>query len=129
MAKVKLPKPTAAELAILRVLWDNGPSTVREVHDVLSKKREIGYTTVLKIMQIMTDKGIVLRDESNRSHIYEPKLAAEQTQKQLVKDLLDKAFGGSLPKLVMNALAAKRTSSKDLAEIKKILREAEKKKK
>src|SRR6185369_6985704 len=97
-------KPTDAELAILRVIWRRGPSTVRQVHEVLSQDREIGYTTVLKLMQIMTEKGLVERDESERTHVYQSMLTQEETQQQLVGDLLDKAFGGSASQLVMQAL-------------------------
>src|SRR5215471_17792606 len=92
-------KPTDAELAILRVIWRRGPSTVRQVHEVLSQDREIGYTTVLKLMQIMTEKGLVERDESERTHVYQAMLTQEETQQQLVGDLLDKAFGGSASQL------------------------------
>ena len=117
----KTPRPTDAELAILRVLWERGPSTVRQVHDVLSRERPTAYTTALKLLQIMTEKGLVRRDETDRTHIYHPRLSEEQTQRQLVRDLLDRAFGGSASKLVMQALASKRASAEELAEIRRML--------
>ena len=112
-------KPTDAELGILRVLWTRGPSTVRQIAEVLG--RETGYTTVLKLLQIMTEKRLVVRDESARTHIYEPAYTEAQTQRQLVTDLLDRAFDGSAAKLVLQALAATKTSPEELAEIKKLL--------
>lgn len=115
------PKPTDAELAILRVLWERGPSTVRQVHDVLSKERPAAYTTALKLLQIMTDKGLVRRDETDRTHIYSPRLTEEQTQRQLLRDLLDRAFGGSSMKLVMQALNTRRASAEELTEIRKLI--------
>jgi predicted transcriptional regulator len=116
-----LPRPTDAELSILRVLWARGPSTVRQVHDVLSRERPTAYTTALKLLQIMTDKGLVRRDETERTHIYHPRLSEEQTQRQLVRDLLDRAFGGSASKLVMQALAARRATPEELVEIRKLI--------
>ena len=118
-------RPTDAELAILRVLWSRGPSTVRQVHEVLSRDRETGYTTVLKLMQIMTEKGLVERDESERTHVYQARLTQEQTQQQLVDNLLEKAFGGSAAQLVMRALAAKEASADELAQIRQLLDELE----
>jgi predicted transcriptional regulator len=112
-------KPTNAEVAILRVLWSRGPSTVREVAQ--SMGREAAYTTVLKIMQNMTEKELVRRDESSRTHVYEAVSTKEQTQRQLVADLLDRVFDGSAAKLIMQALAATKTSPKELAEIRKLL--------
>jgi predicted transcriptional regulator len=112
-------KPTDAELGILRVLWTRGPSTVRQIAEVLG--REAGYTTVLKLLQIMTEKRLVVRDESARTHIYEPAYTEDQTQRQLVTDLLNRAFDGSAAKLVLQALASTKTSPKELAEIKKLL--------
>jgi BlaI family transcriptional regulator, penicillinase repressor len=117
----KTPRPTDAELAILRVLWQLGPSTVRQVHDVLMRERPTAYTTALKLMQIMTEKGLVRRDEADRTHIYHPRLTEEQTQRQLLRDLMDRAFGGSSSKLVLQALASKRASSDELAEIRRML--------
>jgi BlaI family transcriptional regulator, penicillinase repressor len=116
-----LPRPTDAELAILRILWERGPSTVRQVHDVLSRERPAAYTTALKLLQIMTEKGLVRRDETDRTHIYHPRLSEEQTQRQLVRDLLDRAFGGSASKLVMQALAARRATPEELGEIRKLI--------
>ena len=121
MSRNPTPRPTDAELAILRVLWARGPSTVRQVHDVLSRERPAAYTTALKLMQIMTEKGLVRRDETDRTHIYQARLTEEQTQRQLVRDLLDRAFGGSASKLVMQALAARRASAEELLEIRKAL--------
>ena len=119
-------KPTDAELRLLQVLWSLGPSTVREVHDAVNDGT--GYTTVLKLMQIMTEKGLVTRDESQRSHVYKAKHKAEQTQRSLVKDLAKRAFGGATNKLVMQALRAKKVSAKELAEIRELLDELEEKK-
>ncbi len=118
---MKPPRPTDAELAILRVLWERGPSTVRQVHDVLSRERPAAYTTALKLLQIMTDKGLVRRDEADRTHVYHPRLSEEQTQRQLIRDLVDRAFGGSASKLVMQALATKRSSDEELGEIRRLL--------
>jgi BlaI family transcriptional regulator, penicillinase repressor len=120
-----LPRPTDAELAILQVLWEIGPATVRQVHDALSQQRDLGYTTVLKIMQIMAEKGLVARDQSQRSHVYHANRPREQTQAQLVGDLLDKAFGGSAARLVMSALAHKPASREELEQIQRLLDEIE----
>ena len=121
-------KPTDGELAILSVLWRLGPATVRQVFDVLNGERggerEMGYTTVLKMLQIMSEKELVTRDETERTHVYESRYSESHTQSHLVKDLADKAFGGSAMKLVMSALASKRASRKELAEIRKLLDEA-----
>lgn len=121
MTKPTTPRPTDAELAILRVLWSRGASTVRQVHDVLLRERPTAYTTALKLLQIMTEKGLVRRDERDRTHIYHARLTEEQTQRQLVRDLLDRAFGGSSSKLVMQALASKRASAEELVEIRKLI--------
>ena len=112
-------KPTDAELAILRVLWARGPSTVREVAREMG--RESAYTTILKLLQIMTEKSLVRRDESPRTHVYEAAWTEGQTQQQLIRDLLERVFDGSAATLVMQALAAKKTSRKELAEIRKLL--------
>ena len=125
MSNPNLTRPTDAELAILRVLWSRGPSTVRQVHEALSRDRETGYTTVLKLMQIMTEKGLVERDESERTHVYQARFTQEATQQRLVSDLLDKAFGGSASQLVMQALAAKPASADELAQIRRLLDELE----
>ena len=116
-------RPTDAELAILRVLWAQGPSTVREVAEETG--RESAYTTVLKLLQIMTDKGLVRRDESARTHVYRAARSERATQRQLVRDLADRAFGGSASRLVMQALAVKKASPDELAEIRKWLTEQE----
>ena len=123
MARHKTSGPTDRELTILRILWDRGPSTVREVNEVMTKDRDTGYTTTLKLMQIMTDKGILIRDESQRQHVYKPTITEEKTQKQLVRDLLERAFSGSAEKLVMRALSAKKVSAKELERIREMLDE------
>jgi len=117
----KPPRPTDAELAILRVLWQQGACTVRQVHEALSRERPSAYTTALKMLQIMTEKGLVRRDVSDRTHIYQAKWSEEQTQRQLVRDLLDRAFGGSSSKLVMQALSARRATAEELSEIRRLL--------
>ena len=125
MARTSLPRPTDAELEILRVLWERGACTVREVQEAIHATKPTGYTTVLKLMQIMTDKGLVRRDERQRAHVYEARLAQEQTQQQLVGDLLERVFNGSASNLVMQALATKKTSASELSEIRKRLDEVE----
>jgi predicted transcriptional regulator len=122
MSEATLPRPTDAELGILRVLWERGPSTVREVHEVLSRDAEgTGYTTVLKLLQIMTEKGLVERDEAQRAHVYRARATQQKTQRQLVTDLLDRAFGGSPAQLAMQALSTKKASAEELAELRKLL--------
>ncbi len=125
MSKKETPRPTDAELEILSVLWQRGPSTVREVHEALSRGRSTGYTTVLKLLQIMAEKGLVRRNEEQRAHVYEARFAQEQTQRQLVGDLLERAFDGSAMKLVMQALATKKASSEELSQIRQLLDEFE----
>jgi BlaI family penicillinase repressor len=125
MKKIKLAKPTDAELGILRVLWRGGPSTVREVWEQISPTQQIGYTTVLKTMQIMFEKGLLKRDERERSHVYRASVSEDQTQRQVLGHLLERLFSGSAPKLVMQALATKRATPAELAEIRKILDEME----
>ena len=115
-------KPTASELEILRVLWGRGPSTVREVHEALSEK---GYTTVLKLLQIMTTKGTVRRNETQRTHVYEACLPAEQTKRQLAGDMLQRVFEGSASQLMMHALAGNRASRDEIEEIRRLLDEYE----
>ena len=112
-------KPTDAELAILRVLWGRGASTVRQVAETMD--RAVGYTTVLKLLQIMTEKGLVVRDESARTHVYEAAYSEDQTQRQLVNDLVERAFDGSAAKLVLQALASKKATPEELDEIRKLL--------
>ncbi len=121
----KPPKPTEAELAILRVLWQRGPSTVRQVHEDLNAVRNTGYTTVLKLMQIMHEKGLVTRDEKPYAHVYQARLPREQTQRTLVADLLDRAFEGSMSKLLLQALSSRRAAPEELSEIRKILKDYE----
>src|ERR1700730_13812390 len=121
MPKVEVPKPTDAELAILRVLWEQGPSTVRQVYNVLSRGRSLGYTTALKLLQIMTEKGLTTREEQGQHHLYRARHAKEETQRRLVGDLLERAFGGSTSKLVMQALATKRASPEEVREIRRLL--------
>ncbi len=123
MARHKNSRPTDRELTILQILWDNGPSTVREVNESMNKDEDTGYTTTLKLMQIMTEKGLLHRDDSQFKHIYKPAITEEKTQKQLVGDLLERAFSGSAEKLVMRALSAKKVSDKELAGIRKMLDE------
>lgn len=118
-------RPTDAELAILRVLWERGPSTVRQVFEVLSAEKDLGYTTVLKMLQIMTEKGLVQREITDRVHTFSTTQTQTQTQQTLLDDLLDKAFGGSSKSLVMQALATRKTSREELAEIRKMLDQAE----
>ncbi len=115
------PKPTAAELEILRVLWECGPSPVREVQRTLNKIKPTGYTTVLKFLQIMTDKGLVTRDEKQRPQIYHSRYRREHTQRQLLHDLVQRAFGGSVKALVLQALAGRKSSREELEEIEKLL--------
>ena len=112
-------------MAILRVLWDRGPSSVRDVHNVLLENRETGYSTTLKMMQVMFDKGLLKRDESQRPQLYAPTIPEEQTQKQIVDDLVQRVFGGSARKLVLRAVESERISAKELAEIRKLLKQME----
>ena len=121
----ELPKPTPAELEILRSLWRHGPSTVREVLGRLHPSRPAGYTTVLKLLQIMADKGLVKRNEDARAHVYQATASEAATQKQLLRDLVDRAFGGSTSQLVLHALATRRASRGDLARVRELLDELE----
>jgi BlaI family penicillinase repressor len=114
-------KPTASELEILRVLWTRGPSTVREVHDALSQKKLVGYTSVLKFLQIMTTKGTVRRNETQRAHVYEACLPAEQTKRQIAGDMLQRVFEGSASQLMMHALAGGKTSAEEIKELRRTL--------
>ncbi|HYH87088.1 MAG TPA: BlaI/MecI/CopY family transcriptional regulator [Pyrinomonadaceae bacterium] len=125
MTESNLPRPTDAELEILKVLWRRGPSTVREVFETIGETKQTGYTTVLKFMQIMSEKGLVRRDESERAHRYEAALAEEATQRQLIGDLLQRAFDGSARKLVLQALSAERATADELSEIRRMLDELE----
>jgi predicted transcriptional regulator len=114
-------KPTASELEILRVLWARGPSTVREVHDALKTKKAMGYTSVLKFLQIMTGKGTVRRNESQRAHVYEACLPAEQTKRQLAGDMLQRVFEGSASQMMMHALAGRKASQEEIEELRRLL--------
>ena len=115
------PRPTPAELEILRVLWTHGPSTVRDVLERLEEHRPTGYTTALKLLQIMADKGLVRRDERARGHVYAARMPEQETQRQLVRDLVDRAFGGSASKLVLHALSTRKTPRAELARIRELL--------
>lgn len=119
--KNKLQKPTERELEILQVIWSNGPSTVREINETLSVDGSIGYTTTLKLMQIMFEKGILSRTKSGKTHIYQANISREDTQKQLIDKLLDTAFQGSAMNLVMQALGNSKSSKKELDEIRDYL--------
>ena len=121
-----LPKPTDAELAILRVLWKRGPSTVRQVQDTLEPRRGTGYTTTLKLMQIMHEKGLLKRDDSERSHVYEAALTRNRTERRIVGDLLDQVFDGSAQQLVLHALSVRKSTPVELDEIRKLIDELEK---
>jgi predicted transcriptional regulator len=121
MNTVKTLKPTDSELEILQVLWDRNEATVREVHEALSQTKDCGYTTTLKLMQIMFEKGLVLRDDSNRTHIYHPNISRENTQKQLVDKMVNSLFSGSHTQLVMQALGSHTPSNKELEEIQQLL--------
>ena len=121
MTERTIPRPTDAELSILRVLWERGACTVREVHDALSSTQATGYTTVLKLMQIMTEKGLVVRDESERAHVYQASHSEQRMQRHIVADLVERAFGGSSVKLVMQALSGRKASSAELIEIRELL--------
>lgn len=127
MSRTQPPGPTNAELAILNVLWRNGPATVKQVHDLLGEKT--GYTTTLKLLQIMTEKGLVVRDPSQRAHVYQALQSEKDTQNQLLNGLLHKAFGGSVSQLVMQALSSKRATPTELARIKKLIDQMAKEKK
>jgi predicted transcriptional regulator len=122
----KINKPTAAELEILSVLWERDSATVREVHDVLNASKPTAYTTVLKFLQIMNEKGLVERDKQSKAHVYQAKQPQAETQKNLVADLLEKAFRGSALKLVQHVLETKQTDAAELAEIRQMIAEAEK---
>jgi len=121
--------PTPSELEILQVLWSRGPSTVREVHESLSATKQLGYTSVLKLMQIMTAKGLVTRSESQRAHIYEAGEPAEKTKQQFAEDMLQRVFQGSASELMLHALAARHSSKEELKELRRLLDEYERKQK
>ena len=119
------PKPTASELEILHVLWERGPATVREVHDALAGKKPIGYTSVLKLMQIMTAKGTLRRNEEQRAHVYEAVQPAEKTKRQLAMDVLERVFDGSASDLMMHALAGQKASKEEIEEMRRMLSDYE----
>ena|ERR1700675_1309032 len=125
MTKQPTQKPTASELEILQVLWTRGPSTVREVYDALHEKKDLGYTTVLKLLQIMTAKGTVRRNEDQRAHVYEACQPAEKTKRQFAGDMLQRVFEGSASQLMLHALEGRRTSKKELEELRRLLDEHE----
>lgn len=125
MNNLKQNKPTESEMEILQVLWEQGPSTVREVHEILSKTKEAGYTTTLKLMQIMNEKGLLNRNDDSKSHIYTPAVKKESVQKQVVSKMINGLFKGSSAKLVMHALGNHRASKEEISEIKKYLDEIE----
>jgi len=125
MPRKRAPKPTEAELAILRVLWQQGPSTVRQVQEAIQDERGTGYTTTLKLMQIMLEKGLLKRDDSSHAHVYQAVVSRRRTQKQLVAELLDKVFEGSARQLVVQALSATKSTPEELAEIRKLIDEIE----
>jgi predicted transcriptional regulator len=126
MAKHKMPKPTEGELAILSVLWRRGPRTVREIYSEFNETRETGYTTVLKMLQIMAEKGLVMRDETQKCHVYQAALAQSDAQRWFLGDLMDRVFNGSAHRLVLQALSTKKASAVELAEIRKLIDEIEK---
>ena len=126
MSNIKQIKPTESELEILQVLWDKGNATVREVHEELSAYKDSGYTTTLKLMQIMFEKGLVRRDDSNKTHVYTPNVSKEKTQRQLVGKMVDSLFGGSASQLAMQALGTSQPSKEELDEIQKLLNDLKK---
>ncbi|MGA3205956.1 MAG: BlaI/MecI/CopY family transcriptional regulator [Bryobacteraceae bacterium] len=125
MSTENLPRPTDAELEILTVLWSRGPTTVREVHETIATRRPTQYTTVLKQLQVMAEKGLVRRDENQRAHIYEAARPREWTQRQLAGDMLQRAFNGSAKSLMMGALSSRKASKQELAELRALLDEYE----
>lgn len=125
MTQEKKQKPTEKELMILQVLWAKGPSTVRQVNAEISRKEKTGYTTTLKLMQIMTDKGLLVRDDTQFKHIYKPTVSEEKTERQMVGDLMDKVFAGSTERLVMRALSAKHVTAEELKNIRRLIEEME----
>jgi BlaI family transcriptional regulator, penicillinase repressor len=129
MTRPKLPRPTDAELEILTVLWSIGPATVRKVYEVIRRRRRAEYSTILKFMQIMAEKGLVRRNETQRAHVYEPARAREWTQRQLAGDLLERGFGGSAKALLLGALSARKASDEEVAEMRKLLDEYRKEEK
>ena len=127
MATISTRKPTSSELEILHVLWERGPSTVREVHQALNEKRPMGYTSVLKLMQIMTAKGTVRRNEQQRAHVYEAVQPEEKTKRDFAMDMLQRVFDGSASELMMHALAGRKASKEEIDEMRRLLNEHERK--
>jgi predicted transcriptional regulator len=128
MARPRLNRPTNAELAILRVLWERGPCTVREVHEALARREPVGYTTTLKFLQIMVEKKLVGRAEEGRLHRYKAAVKESDTQRRMVADLIERAFGGSTAGLVMQALSSKAASADELEQIRDLIDRAQKEK-
>ena len=122
----QLPRPTEAELELLNMLWENGPATVRDLHQAISVKRAIGYTSVLKLLQIMTDKGLVEREESGKAHIYRPVGTRQQTQSQMVRDMSERVFSGSAAALAMHALSTQPVSDQELDELRRLIEQKRK---
>jgi len=120
-----VPRPTAGELAILSILWERGPSTVRQVHEELARTKDTGYTTTLKLLQIMTDKGLVRRRQAGAAHVYSPAARAQTTQRKLAGELMDKVFGGSAHKLILQVLSAGRVSPQEIKDIQELLKQHE----
>ncbi len=129
MTRKKESGPTEREIEILKILWQRGPSTVRQVNEVMNARQQTGYTTTLKLMQIMVDKGLISRDDSQFKHLFEAAVSEESTQKQLVGNLLERVFSGSTEKLVMRALSAKKISKRDLGKIRELIERMEEKQK
>ncbi len=129
MTRKKQSGPTEREIEILKILWQRGPSTVRQVNEVMNARQQTGYTTTLKLMQIMVDKGLISRDDSQFKHLFEAAVSEESTQKQLVGNLLERVFSGSTEKLVMRALSAKKISKRDLGKIRELIERMEEKQK
>ena len=127
MSEQRTAKPTASELEILQILWNRGPSTVREVHEALAEKKPVGYTSVLKLMQIMTAKGTVRRNEEQRAHVYEAVQPAEKTKRQLAADVLQRVFDGSASELMMHALSGRKGAKQEIEELRRMLDEYERK--
>lgn len=125
--KSGLPKPTEVELELLRVLWDKGAATVREMFEVISQQRALGYTSVLKMLQIMTEKGLVEREEAGKAHIYRATASQEETQSQMLRDLSERLFAGSAAQLAMHALSMEPATAEELEEIRKIIRQKKEK--
>ena len=127
MMKTRLQKPTTSELELLRILWTNGACTVRQVHEALGEQRSVGYTSVLKLLQIMTTKGLVRRNEEQRAHVYEAHHPATEMKRQLAGDVLRKVFGGSASELMMHALEGRATSKQELEDLRRLLDKYEEK--